>query len=244
MGRDRLLVGVLFLAASSPCLAATNVSPTLKFAWGENVGWLNWHDANGGEAGVRVHATFLSGFIWAENIGWINLGSQPNNGLAYANADSADFGVNIDPLTGELFGLAWGENVGWLNFDTRPALGSAGQHARLDYAAGRLRGYVWGENLGWVNLDDAANYVAWIQPVWVTIFADADDDQDVDQADFGSFQACFSGEGIPAPDGCERFDRPSVGFPRGDNDVDGDDLAEFAACISGPAVPLNAECAD
>ncbi|NLU20314.1 MAG: hypothetical protein GXW89_06440 [Phycisphaerae bacterium] len=241
---DSFLTGIFVVAGAGLSLGATNVSPVFKFGWGENIGWLNWRDADGGAAGVRVHATFLSGFIWGENVGWINLGDRPADGMAYQNAPSADFGVNIDPTTGNLFGLAWGENIGWINFDMRAALGPTGQQARLDYTASRLRGYVWGENVGWINLDGAAVYVAWMPPAYLTIFADPDDDYDVDQEDFGVFQACFSGAGVPAADGCERFDRPQAGFPRGDNDVDEDDLAAFLACVSGPAVPLNEGCAN
>ncbi|HPU25454.1 MAG TPA: BNR-4 repeat-containing protein [Phycisphaerae bacterium] len=62
-------------------------------------------------------------------------------------------------------------------------------------------------------------------------FADADGDGDVDQADFGFFQACFttSGELLPLP-GCHCFDRA------GDEAIDATDLEEFINCATGPAV--------
>jgi len=41
--------------------------------------------------------------------------ARPATGVRYANVDDSDFGVNIDPDTGELFGLAWGDNSGWVN---------------------------------------------------------------------------------------------------------------------------------
>lgn len=56
--------------------------------------------------------------VWAEKVGWINAGDgTPANGTSYEDVDGSDFGVNIDPATGDLFGLAWGENIGWLNLD-------------------------------------------------------------------------------------------------------------------------------
>lgn len=229
--------------AAGLCLGITNIDPVFKYGWGENIGWLNWRDANGGSDGVRVHKTFLSGFAWAENVGYLNLGDgNPANGTAYANVDGADFGVNIDPLTGDLFGLAWGENIGWVNFDTRTALGGSNQQARLDPAANRFRGYAWGENVGWISLDDATRFVAFVPASCGDLFADADGDDDVDQADFAVIQACFSGQGRPAPAGCECFDRPEIGFPRGDNDVDSDDMQAFADCASGPAIAADPAC--
>ena len=71
-------------------------------------------------------------------------------------------------------------------------------------------------------------------------FADADGDNDVDQADFGAWQACYSGDAIPAAENCLCFDRDYGG--QGDGDVDGLDLIAFTKCFSGPMIPPSAEC--
>jgi len=72
--------GLLIIAAiaASTARAQTNIDPAHKSAWGENIGWTNWHDAGNpdGAQGVRFHGTFLSGFVWAENVGWINLAGR------------------------------------------------------------------------------------------------------------------------------------------------------------------------
>ncbi|MEM7166814.1 MAG: hypothetical protein AAF581_15225 [Planctomycetota bacterium] len=155
----RLLFGgalafTALFAAIAP--AQSNVNPTNKFAWGENVGWTNWADANGGLDGVLVEATFLGGFVWGENVGWINLGDgSPANGTSYANVDGTNHGINI-AIDGTLSGLAWGENIGWVNFDTSV---QGANRARFDVSAGRFRGFAWGENVGWLNLDDGASFV-------------------------------------------------------------------------------------
>lgn len=144
-------IGLLGVAMS--VAASTNVDSVNKWSWGENVGFMNWADANGGVDGVEVLADHLKGFIWGENIGWINTG----NGGPYTNIDNTNFGVNILG-SGFCDGMAWGENVGWINFGTQPTIGVDG--ARWDGVAGRFRGYAWGENIGWVNLDDGTHFVS------------------------------------------------------------------------------------
>jgi PKD repeat protein len=67
---------------------------------------------------------------------------------------------------------------------------------------------------------------------------DFDDDLDVDQEDFGHFQACMTGPGIPVTDAdCldARLD--------GDCDVDRNDLNIFLGCASGTNVPADPACA-
>lgn len=137
--------GALAIAASS------GVDPADKFSWGENIGWMNWADADGG-MGVMVMPDHMSGFVWCENVGHLNLG---NGAGPYANTTGLNFGVNI-ATDGTLSGYGWGENIGWVNFST----GSLGaDRARLDTSANRLRGYAWGENVGWINLNDATHFV-------------------------------------------------------------------------------------
>ena len=150
---------IISLAFAAPAVAQFSIDPAHKFAWGENIGWTNWADANGGDQAVRLHATFLSGFIWAENVGWITVGDgTPVNGVTYANANGGDAGVNRDPTTGNLTGMAWGENIGWINF-AGGGLATPPRPARFDAITNRLRGFAWGENVGWINLDHGSHYV-------------------------------------------------------------------------------------
>jgi len=153
------IVVALMSALAAGAGVASTIDPTDKFAWGENIGWTNWRDANGGVQGARVEETFLEGFVWGENVGWINLGQGPANCGAYSNSSGDDFGVNILE-NGNLSGFAWGENIGWINFNTASSLAGFGQQARWDASAARFRGYAWGENVGWINLDDGDHFVA------------------------------------------------------------------------------------
>ncbi len=170
-----------FAMLAAPALGATTIDPLHKHAWQENTGWTNWRDAAGGASGVSVLADHLAGFVWCENIGYINVG---NGGGPYAPAASqsgADFGVNIDPGTGELSGYAWGENVGWINFDTPTA--------RYDADARRFRGYAWGENIGWLNLDDTTHFAA------STCVGDFDSNGVIDSGDLAVILAAWDGTG-------------------------------------------------
>ena len=67
-------------------------------------------------------------------------------------------------------------------------------------------------------------------------FADADGDGDVDQEDFGIFQACFTGTGGGVLPGCDCLDREP------DLDVDDVDYGAFENCATGPGIPADPAC--
>jgi hypothetical protein len=55
---------------------AENIDPFnegLKYAYGENVGWINFKPSQG--PGVTVTNSAVTGYAWGENIGWINFNS-------------------------------------------------------------------------------------------------------------------------------------------------------------------------
>jgi hypothetical protein len=229
-------IGLLIIAAmaAGTVRAQTNIDPAQKFAWGENIGWTNWHDAGDpdGAQGVRVADTFLSGFIWAENAGWINLGDgTPANGVHYANVNGTDFGVNRDPNTDEFFGYAWGENVGWLNFDGG-ALANPPNPARIDVSNCTLAGFVWAENCGWLNLDDANAYVALEAAVCTGgVLGDLNCDGIVGFDDINPFVLAISDPAAYVatyPD-CDILN----GDCNGDGFVDFDDINAFVVLLSG-----------
>ncbi len=72
-----------------------------------------------------------------------------------------------------------------------------------------------------------------------TVIVDFDSDGDVDQGDFGHFQACLSGTAVTqnAPD-CQNAKLD------GDTDVDAGDFAIFLDCLSGPGIPPIQDCLD
>jgi len=154
-----IITGITVTATFASYLAPSNIDPVNKYAWCENVGWLNWRDAGGGADGVDVGATFMSGFIWGENTGWINVG---NGGGPYANTTHLDFGINIE-ANDDLSGFAWGENRGWINFGWAANTGNP-DRARADMTTGRFFGWAWSENDGWINLDDSTHFGGYTPP--------------------------------------------------------------------------------
>jgi len=107
-----------------------------QYAYGENVGWLNFKPNQGD--GVQVSSGDVQGLLWAENIGWVNL-------------SPASYGGVVNDGAGNLSGYAWGENVGWINFG--PNHGGV----TID-GSGNFAGWAWGENIGWVNFNSAQLY--------------------------------------------------------------------------------------
>jgi len=129
-------VVVLVSAVLVPVVAlGGNIDPSstaCKYAWGENVGWINFKPSQG--PGVTVTDTAVTGTAWGENIGWVNL--SPANG-----------GV-VNDGAGNLSGYAWGENVGWIKFNPSNGGVTIGSD-------GKFAGYAWGENIGWIKFGAA-----------------------------------------------------------------------------------------
>ena len=75
------------------------IDSVYKYAWSENIGWINFGASNGN---VHVTDSALTGYAWNENYGWINL-------------SSTTFGVKNNG-NGNLSGSAWSEGLGWINF--------------------------------------------------------------------------------------------------------------------------------
>ena len=143
--RTITILSILVLGVSTAL--AENIDPynnDNQYAWGENVGWLNFEPS--AADGAQVASDKLTGWVWAENIGWISLSCENTSSCGAAN-----YGVSNDG-SGNLSGYAWGENVGWINFS--PNYGGV----TID-ADGNFDGYAWGENIGWINFALAADYV-------------------------------------------------------------------------------------
>lgn len=98
------------------------VDSVYKYAWGENIGWINFGADNGN---VHITDSGLSGYALSETAGWINLDGVENDGQ------------------GNLSGYAWGENVGYIKFDPPNGGVSIGQN-------GEFSGSALGENVGWI----------------------------------------------------------------------------------------------
>jgi hypothetical protein len=145
------IVASFFVVYSlSSAHAATTIDATNQFAYGANIGWVNW----GGDTtnGAVIGEYVCSGYIYSANVGWINLGSgSPANQIQYQNNSAADFGINQDGL-GNLRGYAYGANIGWINFENTGA-------PKFDLKTGKFSGYAYSANCGWISLSNATAHV-------------------------------------------------------------------------------------
>ena len=57
---------------SADIFAGTTIDPGNPYAWGANVGWIDWRGDSANGAVIGEYA--CSGSIYAANVGWISLG--------------------------------------------------------------------------------------------------------------------------------------------------------------------------
>lgn len=144
-----LLMAVLCLATVAR--ATSTINATNRYAYGANVGWIDWR-GDDGTNGAVIGEFVCSGYLYGANLGWIHLGSgSPANGVAYNNLASNDYGINHDGA-GNLSGYAYGANIGWLKFE---AFGAP----KINLLTGNFSGYVYGANIGWISLSNAFAFV-------------------------------------------------------------------------------------
>ncbi|MCL4300137.1 MAG: hypothetical protein KJ077_30670 [Anaerolineae bacterium] len=147
-----VLVLSLGLVLAGVVYAAGNIDAANKYAWGSNVGWINFNPTHGG---VTVYADHLEGYAWAENIGWIRLGTCTGGSpCTYANTSPTNYGVNR-AADGKLSGYAWSTTAGWIKFN--PTHGGV----TVDPATGAFNGYAWAENVGWIHFKGGAGATAY-----------------------------------------------------------------------------------
>jgi hypothetical protein len=205
----RLLTAFLLVASIVSAWSVTTIDPGNKYAYGANIGWIDWRgDTNNGAV---VGEYVCSGYIYAANVGWIQLGGgAPTNGIYYQNVSANDFGVNQDGF-GNLRGLAYGANIGWINFTNGTAAGllAFADQPRVDLKTGKFSGYVYSANCGWINLSNA---FALVQTDTIAPGADTDAD------------------GLP--DAWERLNFVSLAATPG-ADPDGDGMSNLQEYLAG-----------
>jgi hypothetical protein len=119
-----------------------NINPAAddsKYAWSENMGWINAQPSGPGGPGVQVSDVGLTGYAWSENAGWISL-SCTNQG----SCGTHFYGVSNNGC-GTLTGYAWSENAGWIVFSP------TGAGVSIDPLTGIFSGRAWSENAGWIT---------------------------------------------------------------------------------------------
>ena len=123
-----LVFASIFLLAGRTLASETNgtIDAVYKYAWGENIGWINF---GCDECDVAITDDGLTGHAWSTQYGWINL--SPNN--------AGNTGV-INDGEGTLSGFAWSSNLGWIDF-TGVTINTSGEflgYATLDSDASQI----------------------------------------------------------------------------------------------------------
>lgn len=137
---------LIFLASVTLAAAQGTISPTNRYAYAANAGWIDFASTVVGN-NVGVSDTFLSGYAYAANFGYIHFGSgTPVNGYNYGNGAASDYGVNVSP-DGLLTGYAYAANIGYIQFEQ-----TLGQ-PRINLLTGQFGGYAYSANIGWISLD-------------------------------------------------------------------------------------------
>lgn len=151
LGAGLALVLIATLNPFSAARAGTTIDSVNRYAYGANIGWMDWvGDTNNGAV---IGEYVCSGYIFSPNVGWINLGSGlPANQIQYQNNSATDFGVNQDG-SGNLTGYAYSGNIGWLTFEQTYG------KPKVNLLTGVLSGYIWSANCGWISLSNAVAYV-------------------------------------------------------------------------------------
>ena len=93
-----LFTGLMLSTASLAWASSGTIDPAHSYAWGENLGWIQFAPDHGG---ITITDSALSGYAWSSVGGWINF--SPTNG-----------GVTNDG-NGTLGGYAWSDQDGWIS---------------------------------------------------------------------------------------------------------------------------------
>ena len=151
VSRPRVPLAMLILVASG-VVGAENIDPANRFAWSENLGWINAQPSGPGGPGVQVSDGGLAGYLWSENAGWISV-----SGSGYGVANNG---------CGMLAGYAWSENTGWINFAPATCGGDPTCGVKIDPANGNFSGRAWSENAGWITFAAAGPVAYHVATTW------------------------------------------------------------------------------
>jgi hypothetical protein len=144
----RLVWSIVLLLLANTAIFAENIDPNndgSKYAWSENLGWLNARPGGPSGPGVQVGDSSLTGWIWSENAGWISLSCANTSACG-----TSSYGV-VNDACGGLSGRAWSENAGWIDFAPTTCAGDPSCGVKIGPTTGIFSGRAWSENAGWIT---------------------------------------------------------------------------------------------
>ncbi len=143
-----LFISVLlstFYFLDSVSFAATNIDSTYRWAWNDNIGWIDFYSTNN----VNASSSQLSGYA-SSSVGFIALdcATSPNGNICA----TSNFKVSNDG-SGNLSGWAWNDAIGWISFDSATASSSYFYQVSISPTTGVFSGWAWNDLVGWFSFN-------------------------------------------------------------------------------------------
>jgi len=143
------------VGGASP-LAAQTIDPDAdgsRWAWGENLGWIDGLPNGSTGPGVTSSWEDLTGWMWIENAGWISTACENTS-----SCGDVDYGVDVETLIAnpgvELRGWMWSENLGWISTacENTGSCGDVDYGVEIALGTGELTGRAWSANGGFIAM--------------------------------------------------------------------------------------------
>ena len=94
-----VIIGVVILVATCVHAQTGNIDSTYKWAWGTNIGWINFNPTDGGVTIDPITGSF-EGDAWAENVGWIRF-KNTEPGVIFNVAATSVIAVTSGDVNGD-----------------------------------------------------------------------------------------------------------------------------------------------
>jgi hypothetical protein len=159
----RLVWSIVLLLLPNTAIFAENIDPNndgSKYAWSENLGWLNARPGGPSGQGVQVGDSSLTGWIWSENAGWISLSCANTSACG-----TSSYGV-VNDACGGLSGRAWSENAGWIDFAPTTCGSDPSCGVKIGPTTGIFSGHAWSENAGWITFSATSPVAYQVMTSW------------------------------------------------------------------------------
>jgi len=131
----------------SVSFAATNIDFTYRYAWNDNIGWIDFYSTNN----VFVNPAQIKGYA-DSSVGYIalNCNTTPNGDIC--GGSTGVWRVYNDG-SGNLTGWAWSDAIGWISFDSASAGSPYTYQVSINPGTGDFYGWAWNDNIGWISFN-------------------------------------------------------------------------------------------
>lgn len=142
-----LLFTIYYLLVANFAFAATNISSSDRYAWNDNIGWIDFYSTNN----LNVFYDRLEGYA-SSSVGDVafNCNSTPNGDICTGPA--GNWKTSNDG-SGHLSGWAWNDLIGWISLDSATAGSSYFYQAVINFSTGEFSGWAWNDVAGWISFN-------------------------------------------------------------------------------------------